>query len=334
MSITNLLHDKKFISELRAIYPACAIKPKNELLVPVTHKSPSQIGIAFDYLLRIHLARQHNFRHPHLTWAVDEITRVLSVNDDFGPPGEKIAGYRMSNFQKGLGAKRIIWSLDVLMQAKILAVEYHAHGRLTDDFLNVIFKMSYLEMVIRSGKEEYLDPDLINSDHQLAINELRLLLELAATSRLKVTKNLFLSPGIKADFLTQGASPDLYVDDWLCDIKVVSTFGDAYRWTDQLILYVALVKLAGLNLRRTDGWDSQYRSSLHLSSVKGVAIYFARHCEWVAVPIAELISNSDIKLVQYLICKRYLGSNKPQDIERLKSKIRQRNIFRATSSNH
>lgn len=323
MSITNLLRDTDFVSELRKIYPARAIKPTKKLLVQATHKNPSQIGTAFDYLLRIHLARQHKFSQPHLTWEVDEIARVLSVHNDFGPPGEKIAGYRIANFQKGLGAKRLIWALGILRQAKILAVEYHDHGRLTDAFLKVIFQMSYLEMVVRSRKEEYIDPDLINVDDQLALNELRLLFELAETSRLKVTKNLFLSPRIKADFLTQGASPDLYVDDWLCDIKVVSTFGDAYRWTDQLVLYAALVKLAGLNLRRTDGWHNQDYRSFNLPSIKGVAIYFARHCEWVPIPIAELINSSNIKLVQDLICKRYLGSNRAEDIKRLKSKIRQ-----------
>jgi hypothetical protein len=321
MSVTNLLHDKKFVSELRAIYPARAIKPKNELLLPATHKNSSQIGIAFDYLFRIHLARQHKFRHPHIMWEVDQIARVLSSHNDFVYSGRKIAGYRMDNLQKGLGVKRIVWSLEVLKQAKVLAADYHSHGNLTDDFLSVMFKISYLEMVVRSRKEEYLDPDLINSNDQLAINELRQLFELARTSRLKVANNLFLSPRISSDFLTQGASPDLYVDDWLCDIKVVSRFGDTYRWTDQLILYAALAKLAGFDIRRTDYWNSLHNGWRYWPNLNGVAVYFARHGEWVAIPMADLVSNRSLNLVQDLICKRYLGSNKPEDIKRFKFKI-------------
>jgi hypothetical protein len=321
MSVTGLLRDKNFVNQLRNIYPAYALKPSNDLLLPPRYTTPSLIGTAFDYSLRIHSARLHKFKHPHLSWEVDGIPLVLSVMDDICFLPKKIAGFYVSDHQKGLGARRLIWALDVLRRAKVLAIEYHKYGQLSNDFLWAMFQISSLEMVMRSRKVEYLQPDQLDEPDSVVIDELRSLIELAETSKLKVNYGIYLSPGLRSDFLTYGASPDLFVDGWLCDIKAASRFGDAYRWTDQLVLYSALAQLSGFNLQRTDCWNASYNNH-YGSKVNGVAVYFARHGEWVAVPMAKLVNPSQLKAVQTLLCKQYLGSKKTVEVERFMAKIR------------
>jgi hypothetical protein len=320
MSATGLLRNKKFIAELRRIFPATTIKPSSVEIVPPLSKNSSQIGIAFDYLLRIYLARYHEFKRPHITWEVDKSMAFLNVADDSRLLPNRVAGYRVSDTEDGLGAKRIIWALDILRNAKVQTLAYHSVGKFEDELLWSIYQLSFLEMAIRSGRAEYLEPDQLHKPDTAVIEELRLLLIAATKSNLRLTQSLYLSPGLRGDFLTHGASPDLVVDGWICDIKVVSRFHDTSRWVDQLVLYAAMADLAGFNLRRTDYLDLSFGNS-RLVEIKGIAAYFARQGQWVPIAINDLVNRTQMRAVQNLLCQQNLGTNNFQEVQKLKRQL-------------
>jgi hypothetical protein len=320
MSATGLLRNKQFVAKLRKIFPTTTIKPSSDEIVPPLSKNFSQIGIAFDYLFRIYLARYHRFKHPHITWEADKSIMLLNVTDDSRMLPDKVAGYRLTDLEYGLGVKRINWALDVLKKAKELTVDYHRTGNFKDELLWSIYQLSFLEMAIRSGKAEYLEPDQLHKPDTAVIEELRLLLIAATKSNLRLTQSLYLSPGLRGDFLTQGASPDLVVDGWICDIKVASRFHETSRWVDQLVLYAAMADLAGFNLRRTDYLDLSFGNS-RLVEIKGIAAYFARQGQWVPIAISDLVNRTQMRDIQNLLCQQYLGTNNFQEVQKLKRQL-------------
>jgi hypothetical protein len=320
MSATGLLRNKEFVAELRKIFSAKTIKPSSSEIIPPISKNSSQIGIAFDYLFRIYLAHYHGFKRPHITWEVDKSLTLMGVTNDFRMSPGRVAGYRLTELEDGLGAKRVIWALDVLKKAKQLTVDYHRTGNFEDELLWSIYQLSFLEMAIRSGRTEYLEPDQLNELDKPAVEELRLLLAVAAKSNLRLTQALYLSPALRGDFLTHGASPDLVVDGWMCDIKVVSRFQDTSRWVDQLVLYAAMADLAGFNLRRTDYLDLSFGNG-RLVKFKGIAVYFARQGQWMPIAMSEVANRAQMKAVKDLLCHQYLGTNNFQALQKLKRQL-------------
>jgi hypothetical protein len=346
MTVVGLVRDKSFVAKLRKIYPAYALKPTTELLLPARHDEPSYIGLAFDYLYRIALARDHGFAAPHLRWEADWAPACISPDDNnvmtrvfYGQQMDRSYTVR----RDGIGLKRHLWSLRVLLEAKTAAAQFHHDGKLTDDLVWTMFKVGYLEMVMRAGKAEAIDPDALDLPNQRAIDELKGLLDLARSQRLNAANCLYLDPGLRAQRLAGGASPDLFADGWFCDLKVVTRLGDAARWADQLVLYAALCALGGLDLSRTDGWtgarDSSSSKHATLAAlmdvnpqelpagrmqvdrwprIEGIAAYFARHGQWVVVPRSRLLNTVQFEAVKSLLCAQYLGTSAPAKIKALR----------------
>lgn len=319
MSVTSLVREKKFLARLRAIYPAHQIKPTGDFLVPKTHERSDHIGTAFDYLFRIVLARAAKLPTPHLLWDADQAPRCISPRDDELAYSEVFPWGKTGHFSRsedGIGAKRHVWAHQVLANAKRDAAAYHESGLITADLLWACYQLSFLEIVVRGGADKamHIDPEKLSTPDESAIEELRQLVELVDLRGLQIRSSLFLAPALEVNALADGGAPDLLVDGWVCELKVVTSMSDARRWTDQLVVYAVLAAMGGFDLTNTDFWTASGSFVPSVirgeSSVKGIAIYFARHAEWVRVPLDDLFTKEQLLQVGQLLCER-LQENEP-----------------------
>lgn len=347
MTVVGLTRDTDFVNRLRRIVPSHRLRPSQGMLVEPRHPNRGGVGLAFDYLFRVVLARQLPFQHPHLRWEADWASVLLSATDDaIAYRKECTAGKSMSlsSRRDGLGLNRVLFCHRTLIEAKVAVAEFHATGELTEALIWALYKVGQLEVVVRSGKTDLLDPDTLAKPDQVAVGELRELITLASSRTLTPTQILHLSPILPAARLVGGASPDLLVDGWMCEIKAVADFSDARRWTDQLVLYAALCELGGVDLTKTDSWkapqvtrESAFPTQMfgekevaRLSStgrqdwlprVIGIAVYFARHGEWATVPLAQLVTEEQFEEVKNLLCALSIQSKNSEEIDRLRQSL-------------
>jgi len=313
MSVTTLVREPKFLKRLRSIYPASKLVPTGEVQIPRSHERGDHIGTAFDYLYRLLIARAAGMPYPHLYWEADRALSLISPHDDETSYSiecqytGKILHF--TAHKSGMGVKRHIWAFQALSNAKDLAADYHANGDLTDDLIWAFFQLSYLEVVVRGGpnKAVHIDTDKLSTRDVGAISELRTLIEAADLHGLKITSNLLLSPTLSAEALTYGGAPDLVVDGWICELKVVTHFGDASKWFDQLVLYAVLTAMGGFEIGQADFWTatgSKRRDVVRSAVViKGIAIYFARHAQWVRISLDDLFNMEQIIEIGKLLCR-------------------------------
>lgn len=313
MSVTSLVRDKQFVARLREIYSAFQLRPVGSVRVQRTHELSSNIGTAFDYLYRIVLAKAAKLPTPHLRWDADFAARLMSPTDDYlaykdEPYPGKI--FHFSRFVAGLGVARHIWVHQVLANAKMEAAAFHDAGLVTDGLLWACYQLSFLDVVVRGGanKAMFIDPEKLSVPDISVIDELRQLVGLIDLGGLRIRSCLFLSPTLELEALVCGGVPDLFVDGWVCELKAVSTMSDATKWTDQLVVYAALAAMGGFAIVDSDFWT---RSGSYVpriirseSAVKGIAIYFARHAEWVRIPLDEVFTREQLLQIGQLLCER------------------------------
>jgi hypothetical protein len=195
--------------------------------------------------------------------------------------------------------------------------------------------VGFLDMIVRSGKEEAIDPADFREADRTVLSELRDLGNLYIQKRVRPTAYCYLAPHLAGDWLTSGAYPDLAVDGWMCELKVISRMADSVKWVDQIVLYLALASLAGFKFARRDYWTASYESSSPgrsslldytpdpLPRFLGLAVYFARHGEWVTVPVQEILLPRQLEEVQTLICANYLKSTSARKAAKLRRDIHQ-----------
>jgi hypothetical protein len=312
MSVSDMVRDKSFVARLRMIYESPAMRPVGPLLVAPSSKRSDHVGTAFDYLFRIVLARAANLRTPHTSWTADKGASLISAGDDMlAYTRTDVYGevWRLGRPVRGLGVKRQVWAYDTLARAKRQAAEYHSNGSMTNELIWSCYKLSYLELIVRSGPRniDNIDPAVLDVPVAAIVGELRGLVELIDLKGLNIQTALVLGPIPNAADLTSGAALDLFVDGWVCDLKVVTRFGDASKWIDQLVLYAALTAMEGFSLGEADfvspadsGIDLLRRSP----EVVGVAVYFARHAEWVRLQLWDFMTKRQMLGVGELLCRR------------------------------
>ena len=313
MSVTSLVREPKFLKRLRSIYPASKLVPTGDVQIPRSHERGDHIGTAFDYLYRLVIARAAGMPYPHLYWEADRALSLISPHDDETSYSVECQYtgkiLHFTAYKSGMGVQRHIWAFQALSNAKNLAAAYHTNGDLTDDLIWAVFQLSYLEVVVRGGpnKAVHIDTDKLSARDSIAISELRTLIEAVDLRGLNIRSNLALSPMLYAEDLTGGGAPDLIVDGWICELKVVTHFGDAKKWFDQLVLYAVLTAMDGFDIWHADFWTasgSKRRDMVRSEvAIKGVAICFARHAQWVRISLDDVFNMEQIIEIGKLLCR-------------------------------
>jgi hypothetical protein len=288
MSVTELAKHPGFAARLREIYPALQIRPTDLLKVPRSSAPPSTVGIAFDYLFRIILARRVGMRAPHLRWAADQA------------PDNIDCAHELSDRETCLDIQA--WCRDALAQAKAETARFHRTGAVTDDLVWSIYAMSLMEPLARvaPGRRVNLDLKAMLERNHDAVSELRALLDLVDFKGHNIGQHLYLAPALPAAAAVGGGEPDLIMDGWMCELKVVTEMRDSARWADQLIMYCALAAAGGVDMRSSDSWMSASHGG-GPSVVNGIAVYFARHGQWVPIRITDVINPAQLSAVTKLM---------------------------------
>lgn len=296
MSITQLVRDPQFVAELRKVYPARPITPTGPLRVPRQGASPSTIGVAFDYLFRVMIARRVGMKEPHVQWAVDAAPDMIALEGDVNS----------ELFERGLVLKSACQF--AIREAKHQAKRFHRGGAVIDKLLWSFYVMAHYEPLVRMGSSQRFNADPLQllslqwkPDADI-VSELRALLELVDFDGHKVTQNLVLAPSLPAGKVLGGGEPDLVMDGWICDLKVVTDMRDAVRWADQLIMYCTLAALGGIDGTQSDAWLSSQKRD-HKAALNGAAVYFARHGQWVPLEMSELFAPGQMRAVAALILR-------------------------------
>jgi hypothetical protein len=238
-----------------------------KLLAPPQTKRYSLVGTAFDYLLRFHVQRI-NKNVIERTWPATEGFNRLALRDSYdltdADSGVSIV-QTSAKHEKG----RLI-----LDRAKSARDAYLQNGRVTKSLLESAIGLAKLEVIYRSG---YIDKNLEEAD-TADMRDLRRLLSVAPTDEFKARKVCLLNPTFRlGSDMVRGADADLVIDNSLIEIKTTKSNKSRPEHFDQLIGYLALHDIWGV-----DGVSNKPR-------ISKIAVYFSRYAELCEIEVSQLI---------------------------------------------
>lgn len=181
-----------------------------DLLAPPQSKRFTQVGTAFDYLLRFHVKRLNP----------DAIERPWVAESGFGWP---------------LHIERL--ARDIIEVARKDYSFYLASGDVTDDLLGSALRLAQLDGFRRSG---YIDENL-GAVHVEDVADLRRLSSIVDPALFAAKSSCHLNPAFGvASMMVGGADADLVLDDLLIEIKTTQKLDFTTAHFHQLMGYVVL----------------------------------------------------------------------------------------------
>lgn len=217
---------------------------------PLT-KNYAQVGVAFDYILRLFLEKLNSDCIMDFGWSALGAFRSIEETSN---------NYKI--------AKEII--ADVEFQKK----RYTDSGLFTDELLYSTLRLSTLEPIYRANRGfEYIgrtDPD--------DVNDLKKLISLINPKDWLGKNCCWLNPSFNAALLVAGADADIILDDMLIEIKTVKRFCISRAYLNQLIGYYLLDCINGID------------NSGKPSSIKRFGIYYSRYGYLWSIKVEDIIS--------------------------------------------
>jgi hypothetical protein len=258
MSLSSLLEtDSELTAYLRNLVATPRLpSPPPALLAPPRSRNYGLVGAAFDYLLRWQLQRAT----PHAR------TRRWVAEAAIGR----------------LPAPQRPQAIGLLQHAKDQHARFLDHGNLTEELCAAAIGLAQLDTVFRSGRgrAEIGAPPLPQD-----LADLRALLAAVPASLARPLDRCLLNPTFgEASGAVGGADADLVLDDMLVDVKTTKNFKLERMAFDQLIGYVLLARLGGI--------DADPEPS---KAITQVAIYFARYGCLVAWPLERLVPEAALQ---------------------------------------
>jgi hypothetical protein len=228
------------------------------LQAPPISKNYSQVGVAFDYLLRIYLHRLN-----------------AKCVKDFGWVAYGALIHLLDSPKAYAQAKGIIEEAEAQKQAFLNS------GIITEDLLASILKLSTLEPIFRAGRGiEYIGRAEPND-----LYDLRQLIELINVGDWTAQQHCWLNPGFNAAILVGGADADILLDHSLIDIKTTKRLIFRREDINQLIGYYLLHRIAGIG-------DEGSSPDIHTLS-----IYFSRFEFLWSINVEDLISEDSTRRI-------------------------------------
>lgn len=300
MSLTSFVERKEIREMIREEFTNPRFAATKKLLAPPQTKRYSLVGTAFDYLLRFHIQRI-NKNAIERTWTATEGLSKLASRDccDLTDADIGVTIYQES--------ARYEIGQSILDRAKFARDEYLQHGKVTKSLLESAIGLAKLEVIYRSG---YIDQNLGEVD-PADIRDLKKLLSVVPADDFKAKKICLLNPTFGlGSHMVRGADADLVIDETLIDIKTTKSNKLRPEHLDQLIGYLALHEIWGV-----DGVTRKPR-------IAKIAIYFSRYAEWCQVEVNQLIEQKAYS--KFLVWFRKV-------IER-KYKVRQKRLTKRSQS--
>jgi hypothetical protein len=258
MSLSSLLEtDAELRAYLRDLVAMPGLpRPAPTLLAPPRSRNSGLVGTAFDYLLRWDL----EWANPHADvrpWVAEEALPLVP------------------QAQRSLAAA-------VVTRAKEQHAAFLQRRNFSEEVLAAALGLARLDTVFRSGVgvcEIGKPPEIADAE------DLRGLVAAVPDEFVRRYDSCVLNPTFgRASLAIGGADADLILDDTLIDVKTTKHFKLERIAFDQLIGYVLLARLGGVNGNHTRG-----------RAVQRIGIYYARYGRLVAWPIGSLLTETRLR---------------------------------------
>lgn len=266
MSLTSFLKLPDVREKFRQEFSKPRVATGKELLAPPLSKRYSLVGTAFDYLLRFYVQRL-NPNAKQRRWVAEAGLEKLGGTEFYDIDAEEWSFLDDDGNQKTGRA--------ILNRARAAHDRYMASGKITDSLLKGVIGLAQLDVIYRSG---FVDENL-GVAHRADVRDLRNLISLVKPTEFRARRICLLNPtfGIGSR-LIRGADADLFVDGMLIDIKATKK-GDLRReYFDQLLGYLALHEIWGL-----DGLKRKPK-------ISKLAVYSARYAFWQVLNVKDVIN--------------------------------------------
>jgi hypothetical protein len=237
-----------------------ALKPVSRPLLkaPPISKNYSQVGVAFDYLLRIYLSKINSKYVKDFGWVAHNSLILLSDN-----------------------AMQYAQAKEIIKEAEAQREDFFKSDIITEDLLSSILKLATLEPIFRAGRgHEYIGRAEPND-----VYDLRQLLELINVEDWTAQYHCWLNPGFNAAILVSGADADILLDNMLIDIKTTKRLIFRREDINQLIGYYILHRIAGIGNESSS------------PEIQSLAIYYSRFDFLWQINVEDLISENTTRRI-------------------------------------
>jgi hypothetical protein len=270
MSLTSFISQLEIKERFLGEFEKPRIVTDLKLLAIPQSNRYSLIGTAFDYLLRFYI-QYLNPKAKQRPWVAEAGLKKL------GKQTISYASYDVDT--EGLSSDDD-GSLEVgqriLVKAQAAHRQYIESGLITDSLLKSVIGLAQLDVIFRSG---FVDENL-GIAHGEDVRDLRKLISLVNPEMFRAKRNCFLNPtfGVGSK-LIGGADADLLIDGVLIDIKATKNIAFNRDDFNQLIGYLAMHEIWGVNdLKRK-------------SKVSKVGFYFARYGSLQTFDVKEIVDS-------------------------------------------
>lgn len=257
MSLTSLIRSDQ---ELRDNIKAAFLRPKLDrnkplLAEPIT-KNYGLVGVAFDYIFRFYLEKVNNTQNESRVWIAEQAIELLRHNEEIYATG-----------------------LEIINNVKELRKEFKETGKLSQDLIRQTLRMSYIDPVFRAGAGvEYIGTDADNAD----IEDIERQFSLVDEKLFKANDICLLNPTFgEASSLVNGADADFIIDDKLIDIKTTKKLILNLNDFCQVIGYLLLHKIGGINGRKE-------------IEINKLGIYYSRYGYLFMFNVKDLIDDQSL----------------------------------------
>jgi len=278
MSLTSLLQTKEARRRFREEFEKPSMEAEPSLKAPLLSSRPSQIGTAFDYLLRFALRRVNAGVIVDREWTAEAAVRLLS-------------GEEKERAEK------------VVRGAKDARDQFISSGDLSEEVLIATLRLSRLDLIVRTSADSLDDVGGLGSWREDDLQDLRQLYEAIPSGCFQARKRCLLNPTFgKASALVGGADADLLIDELLVDVKTVKEVTFSREMFNQLLGYYTLHIIGGIG-----ELDPK-------PNIRRIGIYFSRHKHLHAVSLGQVVDRARypdfVDWFARLAMSRHLASNR------------------------
>ncbi len=290
MSLTDFVANPEVREKIDDNFPNEGQRASNPLKTECQTDNYSTIGTAFDYLLRFWLRRE-----------VPEVyTKDWVAN-------------------AGLSAATLIPEADIHEYEQVVKTaekrvdEFLERGELTNSLIESAIDLARIDVIYRAK----ILPDNLGKYEQDDIDDLRMLITLAADSGVFSGEEAYLNPifGFSSR-LVGGADCDVILDGTLIDIKATKheTFKVSY-WR-QLVGYLVLADIhqslhdQGVYEELSESAEDEFRE---LQEIEEFGVYYARHGEFSSVSSNAVYNSEEYTLFKKWFVRTALDMNAVPD---------------------
>lgn len=288
MSLTSFVERPDVKKELSRRFPKPRYSMGAPILAPPQTTNYSQVGTAFDYLLRWYV---HRLNPEAVTsgWVAQ-----AAVDGPLSPLVDEVTIYADGGLEVKSQNPLHKKAKQILKSAKASCAQYLRSGKITDGLLGNVLLLAQMDAMVRPG---YIVDEHFGKVDARDVADLKKLISVVDPQHFKAKRLCILNPTFgEGSRLVGGADADILIDGTLIDIKTTKSPYFNQRYYHQLIGYLVVSRIGGV-----DGAPSK-------AKIHNVAVYFSRHAQLASYRVKDMLDEPE--LVSFAEWFRRVASNK------------------------